>query len=126
MQPTYLPISYLPVLIMMIFATLFALGGLALSYYIGPRNPNPQKNDAYECGMVPIGTTWERFPVRFYLVAMLFILFDIEIVFLYPWVVAFGSLTGSQLFLFFELLVFIGILALGFIYIWRKGALDWE
>jgi NADH-quinone oxidoreductase subunit A len=107
-------------------AALFAAGGLALSYFIGPKRPNPQKYDAYECGMAPIGTTWERFPVRFYLVAMLFILFDIEIVFLYPWVVAFGGMRGAQMFLFFELLVFIGILAVGYIYIWRKGALDWE
>lgn len=111
---------------LMILAMGFALVSLALSYFIGPKRPNRQKLEPYECGMVPIGTTWIRFPVRFYLIAMLFILFDIEVVFLYPWIVAFGSMRGAQLFLYLELLVFITILFVGYIYIWRKGALEWE
>lgn len=126
MQPTYMSLSYLPILILMFFVFLFAAGGLAMSYYIGPRRPSPQKGEPYECGMAPIGNTWERIPVRFYLIAMLFILFDIEIVFIYPWLVAFRVLAGATLFLFIELLVFIGILVVGYIYIWRKGALEWE
>ena len=88
--------------------------------------PNPKKQESYESGMVPIGTTRGRFQIRFYLVAMLFILFDIEIIFLYPWAVIFLSSGSAKLFLFFEMISFLGVLVVGYIYIWRKGALDWD
>ncbi|MDO8682712.1 MAG: NADH-quinone oxidoreductase subunit A [Armatimonadota bacterium] len=115
--------AYFPVLILIILATGFAIGALALSYYVGPKRPNPAKVEPYECGMKPIGSARQRVPIRFYLIAMLFILFDIEIVFLYPWAVVFDQL---GLFGFIEMVVFIAILTIGYVYVWRKGALEWE
>jgi NADH-quinone oxidoreductase subunit A len=118
--------QYLPFAILFVVAAAFAAGALILSRVLGPRNPNPDKMDPYESGMAPIGGTRGRFPIRFYLVALLFILFDIEIIFLYPWAVIFLSSPASKWFLFAEIAAFIAVLAVGYIYIWRKGALDWE
>jgi NADH-quinone oxidoreductase subunit A len=115
--------AYFPVLVLIVLATGFAVGALVLSYLIGPKRPNPEKIRPYECGMSPIGTARQRIPVRFYLIAMLFILFDIETVFLYPWAVVFGRL---KMFGFIEMIVFIGILLIGYAYVWRKGALEWD
>lgn len=115
--------AYIPVLVLMMLATGFAVGALLLSYIAGPKNPTEVKTEPYECGMRPIGSARQRVPVRFYLIAMLFILFDIEIVFLYPWAVAFDQL---GMFGLAEMLVFIAILAIGYAYVWRKGALEWE
>lgn len=106
-----------------------ALGGsvavlfVFLSRVLGPRNANAQKTSAYECGVEPIGNARERFPVRFYLVAMLFILFDIEAVFLYPWARLFSSLGIVG---FVEIVFFVLVLLIGLVYAWRKGALEWE
>jgi len=118
--------EYLPVLILFILAAAFAFGAIALSFILGPKRPNPQKLEPYECGMAPLGTTRERFPIRFYLVAMLFILFDIEIIFLYPWAVLFLRSGGARQFFLAEMAVFIAILIVGYIYVWRKGALEWD
>ena len=115
--------SYLPVLILALLATAFAVGVLTLSYVVGPKNPNPDKVEPYECGMKPIGSARQRIPVRFYLIAMLFILFDIEIVFLYPWAIVLDRL---RLFGLLEMMIFIGVLVIGYIYVWRRGALEWE
>lgn len=115
--------AYLPILIMAILAAGFAIGALTLSHFVGPRRPTPAKTEPYECGMRPISSARQRIPVRFYLIAMLFILFDIEIVFLYPWAIVFDRL---GLFGLIEMAVFIGILVIGYIYVWRKGALTWE
>ena len=115
--------AYIPVLTLMILATGFAVGALLLSYIAGPKNPTEVKTEPYECGMRPIGSARQRVPVRFYLIAMLFILFDIEIVFLYPWAVVFNQL---GMFGLVEMLVFIAILAIGYAYVWRRGALEWE
>ena len=119
-------VQYLPFLILFIVAAGFAAILMALSRFVGPKNPNPKKLAPYESGMLPIGGTKGRFPIRFYLVALIFILFDIEIIFLYPWAVVFLSAGASKSFLFFEMLAFLGVLIVGYIYIWRKGALDWE
>ena len=96
---------------------------MVLSYLAGPRHPTPEKLAPYECGVNPIGTARERFSVKFYLVAMLFLLFDIEAVFLFPWAVVYRDL---KLFGFVEMLLFILAILAGYIYVWKKGALEWE
>jgi NADH-quinone oxidoreductase subunit A len=116
-------LDYIPILILAILATLFAGANIVLSLLLGPRNPNPEKLSPYECGMVPVGTARERFSVKFYLVAMLFIVFDMEIVFLYPWAVVFKQL---KLFGLIEMGIFLLILLVGYFYIWKKGGLEWE
>ena len=90
---------------------------------LGMRKPTPEKQQPYECGMQPVGTARERFSVKFYLVAMLFLLFDIEAVFLFPWAVVYRDL---KLFGFFEMLLFIAVVLAGYVYVWKKGALEWE
>jgi NADH-quinone oxidoreductase subunit A len=115
--------EYVPVLVMLIFALLFAGANLAVSFLLGTKGrSNPVKEAAYECGMPPITDAHQRFSVKFYLVAILFVLFDIEVVFLYPWAVHFEAMPA---FLFVEMLVFIGILFLGWWYVIRKGAVNW-
>ena len=115
--------QYLPLLIHFLVA--FALAGaiVLLSYLIGYRRPTRAKMSPYECGMTPVGDARGRFSVKFYLVAMLFLLFDIEAIFLFPWAVVYRDL---KLFGFFEMLLFIGAILAGYIYAWKKGALDWE
>jgi NADH-quinone oxidoreductase subunit A len=116
-------LDYLPILILVILAALFAAGSVLLSSLLGPRRPNPEKLSPYECGVEPVGTAREQFSVKFYLVAMLFIVFDIEVVFMYPWAVVFRQI---GLFGLAEMLVFIAILLVGYVYILRKGALQWH
>ena len=114
---------YLPLLIQAGFALALAGGMVVLSTLVGRHRYSRAKFQPYECGMTPVGDTRERFSVKFYLVAMLFILFDVEAVFLYPWAVIFREL---RMFGFWEMLVYIGIVLVGFFYIWKKGALDWS
>lgn len=97
-----------------------------LSYLLGPRRSSPQKDAPYECGVTPIGSARERFPIKFYLVAMLFIIFDIETVFLYPWAVTYRSSGGMMLFNLVEMTVFVAILFVGYFYVWKRGAFEWE
>jgi NADH-quinone oxidoreductase subunit A len=113
---------YLPLLIHFTITGILAGAFVTLSYFIGYRRPTRAKLSPYECGMAPIGDAREAFSVKFYLVAMLFILFDVEAVFLYPWAVILRDL---KMFGFWEMLVYIGIVLVGFLYIWRKGALNW-
>ncbi len=115
-------VNYLPLLIHMIVVGIVACGMVLLSWLIGWRRPTRAKMSPYECGMAPIGDARERFSVKFYLVGMLFILFDVEAVFLYPWAVILRDL---KMFGFWEMLVYIGIVLVGFFYIWKKGVLDW-
>jgi NADH-quinone oxidoreductase subunit A len=115
--------EYVPVLLLMLFALGFAAANLLLSWILGKKGtPNPVKDAAYECGMPPISDAHQRFSVKFYLVALLFVLFDIEVVFLYPWAVHFKA---QPAFLLAEMAVFLGILILGWWYVIRKGAVDW-
>jgi len=118
---------YLPLLIHFLVAGSLAAAIVLLSWLIGYRRPTRAKLSPYECGMTPVGDARERFSVKFYLVAMLFILFDVEAVFLYPWAVILRDLkaAGQGLFGFLEMLVYICIVLVGFFYIWKKGALDW-
>ena len=113
---------YLPILIHFSLAALLATAIVLLSWIIGYRRPTRAKLSPYECGMTPVGDARQRFSVKFYLVAMLFILFDVEAVFLYPWAVILRDL---KMFGFCEMLVYIGIVLVGFFYIWKKGVLDW-
>jgi NADH-quinone oxidoreductase subunit A len=115
--------SYVPILVFLVVAVLFAAGTLGLSAIIVPRRKNARKNSAYECGVDPVGDARARFNVKFYLVAVLFILFDIEAVFLYPWAVTFRQL---GLYSLIEMMLFIVILLVGYLYLIKKRALEWE
>ena len=120
-------IDYLPILLLGLFAVLFAAINLGLTHLLGPKRPNRVKLSVYESGVQPIGDARQRFTIRFDLIAMLFIIFDIEVVFLYPWAVVFKKFSEtSGLFILLEMLVFIGILFLGYIYAWKKGGLTWD
>jgi len=114
---------YFPVLVQAIIAMALAAGLLSVSYLLGKRVRNKVKDIPYESGIVPTGDARQRFSVKFYLVGMLFILFDIEAIFLYPWVVVFREL---KMVAFVEMLVFVVLILSGFFYIWKKGALDWS
>ena len=119
--------DYLPIVFLGIFAVLFAAINLGLTHLLGPKRPNRVKLSVYESGVKPIGDARQRFTIRFDLIAMLFIIFDIEVVFLYPWAVIFKEMSQSDgLFILIEMLVFIGILFLGYIYAWKKGGLTWD
>jgi NADH-quinone oxidoreductase subunit A len=115
--------AYLPILVLVVIAVCFGLGSVIFSSLIGPKKPSQVKLAPYECGCDPVGTARERFSIKFYLIAMLFILFDIEAVFLYPWAVLFKRL---GMFGLMEMGVFIVILFVGYVYVWKKGALEWE
>ena len=121
MPQTYTEL-YFPVLVQALVAMLLAGGLLSVSYILGKKVRNRFKDMPYESGIVPTGDARQRFSVKFYLVAMLFILFDIEAIFLYPWVVVYREL---KMFAFIEMLVFVVLILSGFFYIWKKGALDW-
>src|SRR6185369_9025013 len=118
---------YLPLLIHFLIAGALATGMVLLSWIIGYRRPTQAKLSPYECGMTPVGDARERFSVKFYLVAMLFILFDVEAVFLYPWAIILKDLKamGQGLFAISEMFIYIAIVLVGFFYIWKKGVLDW-
>jgi NADH-quinone oxidoreductase subunit A len=118
---------YLPFLIHILLASGIAVAMVLLSWLIGVRKPTRAKLSPYECGMTPVGDSRERFSVKFYLVAMLFILFDVEAVFIYPWAVILRRLkaAGEGMFGLWEMLIYIAIFLVGFFYIWRKGILDW-
>jgi NADH-quinone oxidoreductase subunit A len=115
--------GFLPVLIMIGLGLGFAGGNVLLSQFLGPRKPSAEKSAPYECGMPAVGDARERQSVKFYLVAMIFLLFDIEVAFLYPWAVAFRELGASG---FFQLTTFFALLLTGYIYVWRKGVFDWS
>lgn len=122
MEQNYLA-SYAPVLIHLLVVALLSGLLLLLSGLVGPRKPTLTKTMPYECGMVPIGDARQPFSVRFYLVAMIFILFDVEAIFLFPWAVVAREL---RLFGFVEMLLFLVVLFAGYLYAWKKGALDWS
>jgi NADH-quinone oxidoreductase subunit A len=115
--------DYAPILILLGVSLLNAVGMVVLSHVVSPFRPTPAKADPYESGMIPLGNTRERFSIKFYMIAILFIVFDLETVFLIPWAVLFREL---GVFGFVEMLVFILVLLVGFIYVWKKGALEWE
>ena len=119
--------EYLPVLLQIIIAILFASSALLVSVLVGKRGKRTRAKDtAYECGMLPQGEVQPRFSVKFYLVAMLFILFDLEIVFMYPWAVVYRDAVKHSTIIFWSMLSFISILMVGYVYAVKKGALDWR
>jgi NADH-quinone oxidoreductase subunit A len=125
-MPSTLTETYFPVLLQAIIAMGLAAGLLTASFLLGKRVRNRIKDTPYESGITPTGDARQRFSVKFYLVGMLFILFDIEAIFLYPWVVVYRDLNhGHSLFGFVEMLIFVILILSGFFYIWKKGALDW-
>ena len=113
---------YLPILIHVLLALALAGAIVILSTLVGKRRPSRAKLQPYECGITPVGDARQRFSVKFYLVAMLFILFDVEAIFLYPWAVILRDL---KMFGFWEMMVYIGIVLVGLFYVWKKGVLDW-
>lgn len=115
--------QYFPILLQMLIAMAVAGGMIGASLILGKRLRNPVKDSPYECGMTPVGSARERFSVKFYLVAMIFILFDVEVVFLYPWAVVYGDL---GLYGFIVMFTFLQLVLWGFFYIWKKGVLDWS
>lgn len=114
---------YFPVLVFIVIACGFALSMLVIGIFFGPNKIGEIKDDPFECGTIGVGSARDRFSVRFYLVAMVFIVFDIEIVFLYPWATQVGALGWSSL---IAAMFFVSILAVGLAYIWRRGVLDWS
>jgi NADH-quinone oxidoreductase subunit A len=114
--------GWLSILIMIALGAGFALISVLLSSVVGPKKPSPEKEAPYECGMPPVGDARERQSVKFYLVAMIFLLFDIEVAFLYPWAMALRDLGWPG---FVQVFLFMLLLLAGYIYVWRKGALDW-
>ena len=119
--------DYLPVLLQIVVAVGFAAAALVVSVIVGKAGRRTRiKDTAYECGMIPQGEAQPRFSVKFYLVAMLFILFDLEIVFMYPWAVVYKEAVKENLFILWSMLSFISILMVGYVYALKKGALDWK
>jgi NADH-quinone oxidoreductase subunit A len=114
--------GWLSIFIMIALGAAFALGSILLSNVLGPRKPTAEKSAPYECGMPAVGDARERQSVKFYLIAMIFLLFDIEVAFLYPWAMALRELGWTG---FLQVVLFMALLLAGYVYVWRKGALDW-
>lgn len=120
---SYLPEHFLPVVIFLLFGLAMGFGLLTVGWFIRPRNPYHEKLSTYESGITPFMDAHQKFSIRYYIVAMLFLIFDIEAVFLYPWAVAFDRI---GLYGLIEMVIFIIILLVGYFYAWKKGALEWE
>lgn len=121
--------DYLPILLIFVVAAGFAVGNVFISQFIGQRKQTRTKMMPYECGKDPVGTARERFSVKFYLIGMIFILFDIEVIFLVPWAVVFKTLStpayGLRTLVYGEMMIFVALLLVGYIYVVKKGAFDW-
>ena len=115
--------DYLSIIIFVFIALIISIGFITLNFLLSPKNPDPEKLSAYECGFEAFDDSRMEFDVRFYLVAILFIIFDLEIAFLFPWAISLGNLGPLG---FWSMMVFLLILTIGFIYEWKKGALDWD
>ena len=119
--------SYIPIFIVLFFATAIALGITFSSILLGPQRPNKEKRSTYESGMEPVGTTRERISIKYYLVAMLFIIFDLEVLFIYPWAVQFKKLFAEfGMSVFISMFIFLVVFELGYLYAFKKGGFDWD
>lgn len=119
--------SYIPIFIVLFFATVIALGITFSSIILGPQRPNKEKLSTYESGMKPVGTTRERISIKYYLVAMLFIIFDLEVLFIYPWAVQFKELFAEfGMSIFISMFIFLVVFELGYLYAFKKGGFDWD
>ena len=122
MFPEFLK-DYLPIILFLIIAIVLSGAFIVVNFILSPKNPDPEKLSAYECGFEPFEDSRMEFDVRFYLVAILFIIFDLEIAFLFPWAISLGNIGFLG---FISMMIFLFILTVGFVYEWKKGALDWE
>lgn len=123
-EPTYT--QYFAIFLFIAIALLFPVLALLFGWFLRPHNPSPAKRMPFECGMDPIGDARERYPVRYYIIALLFLIFDVETIFLFPWAAIYSGMPGAaMLFLFAEMAVFFLIVIVGYVYIWKKGALKW-
>jgi len=119
--------NYIPIFIVLVIGSLIAVGMVFSSVIFGPQRPNHEKLSTYESGMKPVGTTKERISVKYYLVAMLFIIFDLEVIFIYPWAVEFKKLYSEiGISIFYSMLVFLIVLELGYLYVYKKGGFRWD
>ena len=116
-------VKFFPVLLFIVVGLILGLLTLLVSYFVQPRYPEPEKLSTYECGAEPFSDARMPFPVRYYIFAMLFVIFDIEVIFLYPWAVVFAKIGLIGL---IEMLIFIGLFVVAYVYAWRKGALEWD
>jgi NADH-quinone oxidoreductase subunit A len=116
-------LEYLPVIILIAIAAILGVAFIGAAAILAPNKPDPEKVSAYECGFNAFEDTRQKFDVRFYLVAILFIIFDLEVAFLFPWAVSLGEI---GVFGYWSMMAFLGVLTVGFIYEWKKGALEWE
>jgi NADH-quinone oxidoreductase subunit A len=115
--------EYFPIILFLFIALVLSIGFVVINYLASPSNPDPEKLSAYECGFEAFDDSRMEFDVRFYLVAILFIIFDLEIAFLFPWAISLGNI---GLLGFWSMMIFLSVLTIGFIYEWKKGALEWE
>jgi NADH-quinone oxidoreductase subunit A len=115
--------NYFSIIIFLFLSLGLSVGFIVLNFILSPRNPDPEKLSAYECGFEPFSDSRMEFDIRFYLVAILFIIFDLEIAFLFPWAISLGNIGFTG---FISMMIFLFILTIGFIYEWKKGALDWQ
>ena len=121
--------NYFPVFVFLVVALLFSMAPVLLGWLLGPRRPDPEKLSPYECGFEPFEDARIRFDVRYYLIAILFILFDLEIAFLFPWAVVFKEMISEgthALYVFGTVMIFLAVLVIGYVVEWKNGALDWE
>ena len=115
--------DYLPIILFLLIAFVLSCAFILINFILSPKHPDPEKLSAYECGFEPFEDSRMEFDVRFYLVAILFIIFDLEIAFLFPWAISLGNIGALG---FWSMMIFLGVLTIGFIYEWKKGALEWE
>ena len=118
--------KYFPILLFIFIALAFGIVTLLLSYLVQSKYPEPEKLSAYECGSEPFSDARMPFPVRYYIFAMLFVIFDIEVIFLYPWAVVFNDINKVSVIGLVEMLIFIALFLVAYVYAWRKGALEWD
>ena len=118
--------KYFPVILFIFVALAFGVVTLLLSYLFQPKYPEPEKLSAYECGSEPFSDARMPFPVRYYIFAMLFVIFDIEVIFLYPWAVVFNDINKVSIIGLVEMMIFIALFLVAYVYAWRKGALEWD
>ena len=120
-------LDYLPIIIFFVVAAALGVGFLVAAWVVAPKSPDKEKVSAYECGFNAFDDARMKFDVRFYLVSILFIIFDLEVAFLFPWAITLGDMpTQAGQFAFWSMMAFLGVLTVGFIYEWKKGALEWE
>lgn len=123
MSETFLPSDYLGIVLFIVIAIGFAVVSLSIGYFVRPRRPYDEKNSIYESGMEPIGEPRQKFAVKYYIIAIMFVVFDVEAIFLYPWAISFKKI---GLYAFIEMVLFIVVLLIGYFYAWKKDAFDWD